>query len=61
MQKLNAICDTELKIEGFKIVALPYVGADFSNLWGIDILVYHIPSANTLTSMTKDYEGFGDI
>ena len=60
MQQLSAICDGELEIENFKISALPYIGGDFSNLWGIDILVYHIPPANTLTSMTKDYKDFGD-
>ena len=54
MQKLNGICDREMEIENLKILALPYIGGDFSNLWGIDILVYHIPPANTLTSTTID-------
>ena len=60
MQKLNAICDKELEIENFKIVSLPYIGGNFSNVWGADILVYHIPPFNTLTSTTKDYKDFGD-
>ncbi len=60
MQKLNAICDSELKIGNLKITALPYIGGDFSDLWGVDILVYHIPPANTLTSTTKNYKDFGD-
>ena len=60
MQKLNAICDSELKIGNLKITALPYIGGDFSDLWGVDILVYHIPPANTLASTTKNYKDFGD-
>ena len=60
MQKLNAVCDGIIEIKNTKIVALPYIGGDFSNLWGVDILVYHIPPANTLTSITKNYKDFGD-
>ena len=60
MQKLNGICDSELKIDNLKIMALPYIGGDFSSLYGIDILVYHIPPANTFTSITKNYKDFGD-
>jgi len=60
MQKLNAICDRKIEINNLKIIALPYIGADFSNLWGADVLIYHIPPANTLTSTTREYRDFGD-
>jgi Icc-related predicted phosphoesterase len=61
MQKLNAICDSKIEIDNLKIIALPYIGGDFSECFNADILVYHIPPLNTLTSTTKDYKDFGDI
>ena len=60
MQKLNGICDSKLTIGNLKIASLPYIGGDFSDLWGIDILVYHIPPVNTFTGVTKDYKITGD-
>jgi Icc-related predicted phosphoesterase len=61
MKKLNAVCDTKIEINNLKITALPYIGGDFSECFNADILVYHIPPSNTLTSITKNYKDFGDI
>ena len=59
----NITLDNRIKtIEGVKFGVMPYLGADISRFYDCDILLHHIPPANTKTAKnrSKGSKDFGD-
>jgi Icc-related predicted phosphoesterase len=53
--------NSKIEIDNIKFGSIPYLGADFSNFYDCDVILYHVPPSNTATSTHKEtFQDLGD-
>jgi len=53
--------NTTKTIDDIKFGCIPYIAPEFDDFWNCDVILYHLPPANTKTSKHKDTENdWGD-